>query len=203
MVPADLFFVFAGVLEGPSNNVARRALKAADAGGVATSPRLIKSGVGRYQPGDLEALKRFSVRARMVNEKRSFGRWFETFAESGMTDNLWVYRSGDEIGGAMRVKGPYHSLRGEKIVALELGELESVQKGAGLALTKEGIMESKRLGLGGRIIYVSAPNVKTLAYHTYLQRIAGGDSWTNFAGTFFYYDEIAAENLLRKPISLR
>ena len=32
MVPADLFFVFAGVLEGPSNNLARRALKAADAG---------------------------------------------------------------------------------------------------------------------------------------------------------------------------
>jgi hypothetical protein len=187
--------------------VADNAIKAARRVEDAHKPiALVKSGVGHYNPSDLEAITRFSARAALVNEERSFKEWWATFAQYGITDKLWVYRSGDEIVGAMRISGPKtvaRSASGEAIVALELGELESIRKGAGISLLKEGIYESKRLGLEGRIFYVSAPNPKTLAYHTYLARVTGADFWTNSFGTFFYYDRWAAENLLSKPINLR
>jgi hypothetical protein len=165
-------------------------------------------GIYRYvHERDANALRQFAADAFEYNElgKNPRGQRMESFgslwaawadvadrSEQMVVDfnrNLFVYYSDEG-----RIVGALHASSTRVIEgAMYLRELESIQPGVGTELLKEGVHESIRRGLEGRIVYDSAP--KALRFHRKLAAFTGA---VESDGRFNYSPE-AARKLLRYP----
>jgi RHS repeat-associated protein len=106
--------------------------------------------VSRFKSTDVDAFKQFLTEAAAAQSQRNVpaltGYWNRALED---VNNLYVYRIGDRIVGAIQV--------GKEAGALEVKLLQSIQPGVGTELMRQAVRTSIEQGYQGRLILTSYP----------------------------------------------
>jgi ribosomal protein S18 acetylase RimI-like enzyme len=106
--------------------------------------------VSQFKPTDAESFKRFLSEAATSQREKDLpaltGYWNRALQDSS---NLYIYRTGDRILGAIQV--------GNEANALEVKLLQSIQSGVGTRLMQQAARISIQRGYQGRIVLNSYP----------------------------------------------
>jgi RHS repeat-associated protein len=112
--------------------------------------------VSKFKPSDVEALGNFADEAPSIQAGRnmeSFGSTWRAWGQAAVAmddvaDDLFVYRAGDRITGAMKVAN------GEAV--LKVTHLEALGGGAGTSLLQAAVRESMARGYSGQLLLNSS-----------------------------------------------
>ncbi len=112
--------------------------------------------VSKFKPSDVEALGNFADEAPSIQAGRnmeSFGNTWKAWGQAVATmddiaDDLFVYRAGERITGAMKVAN------GETV--LKVTHLEALGGGAGTRLLQAAVRESMARGYSGQLLLNSS-----------------------------------------------
>lgn len=146
-------------------------------------------GISKFKPSDLAALNRFADKAPSVQAARDLkpiGDTWKVWAEMALgssqtANNLFIYRVGNQIVGAMKVTSGQTTLK--------ITHLEGFGGGAGTRLMQAAVRESIARGYEGRITLNAA--AKSVDFYKKM-----GGKLTHVQSNTYFFSEEAAQAIL-------
>jgi RHS repeat-associated protein len=185
-----LLFGAGAVLAAPELTSAGAAAACVD-GDCTNEMKNVGDAVSKFGPSGAAALENFANEATVVQAERglqSFGQTWKMWAQmasqsESIANDLFVYRVGDKVMGAMKIASRVNSK------AVEVVHIEGLGEGVGTKLMQTAVRESLARGYGGRIILHASDQAMK-----FYEKLGGVlvDPKTNE----FFFSEQAAQALL-------